>query len=106
MSAVVDAAPPSRSATRQLWIERMARFAASGLTVAAFCKAECISTNSFFYWKRLLPSAPQPASDTPPRLLAVSVPPTPPVELVFPNGIVLRLTPGCDLAFLRSLLAQ
>jgi len=82
----------------------MARFPASGLTVAAFCKAEGISTNSFFYWKRLLPSAPPPASDTTPRLLAVSVPPTPPLELVFPNGIVLRLSPDCDLAFLRSLL--
>lgn len=102
MSDAVDLSR-SRTANRQLWAERLARFPTSGLTIAAFCAAEGISTNSFFYWKRQFAAAPPP-SDTPPRLLSVRVQAAAPVELVLPGGALLRLTPGCDLAFVRSLL--
>ena len=104
MSDAVDLAPRSRVATRQRWAERMARFPASGLSVAAFCAAEGISTNAFFYWKRQFATAPPPASEVPPRLLPVRLQPAAAVELVLPGGAVLRLLPGCDLAFVRSLL--
>jgi transposase len=99
-----DSAAPrrSREATRQLWAERIARFSAAGQSAAAFCAAEGVSPNSFFYWKRRLaaPAAP----DTGPVFLPVRVAPASPVEVVLPNGALLRLGPGCDLAFVRALI--
>jgi hypothetical protein len=101
MSDLARCAPRSRPATRQLWAERLARFPDSGLSVAAFCSAEGVSTNSFFYWKRRLRTAAAPA-----RLLPVRVPTSPtPVEVVLPGGAVLRLAPGCDLDLLRGVIA-
>jgi hypothetical protein len=92
----------SREATRQVWVERLARFATAEQSAAAFCAAEGVSTNSFFYWKRQL--AGPGASDAEPCFLPVRVSPPNPVEVVLPNGAVLRLAPGCDLAFVRSLI--
>src|SRR3954468_21614367 len=48
MSAVVVAPPVqrttrSRAATREVWLDRVARFPASGLTVAQFCAIEEVS---------------------------------------------------------------
>ena len=41
-----------------------------------------------------------------PRLLPVTLQPAPPaIELVLSSGAVLRLPPGCDLAWVRSLVA-
>ena len=105
MSDLVEQPPRSRQATRQLWAQRLARFPQTGLSVAAFCAAEAVSTNSFFYWKRQLIAPAPSTSDAAPRLLPVRVQPSSdPVEIVLPNGTVLRLAPGCDLAFVRSLL--
>ena len=111
--AVAPAEVPSprcRGVARQLWVERLARFSASGLRPAEFCAAEGVSLPSFYSWKRRL-AAPQPAateqnsgSDLGPRLLPVHLPTPALVELVLPGGAVLRLVPGCDLAFVRSLL--
>ena len=95
----------SRAATRQLWLERMRRFTESGVTVVAFCQAESISSHAFYYWKhKLAPHAPAPTPDADqPRLLPVRLLDAAPVELALPNGCSLRLAPGCDLAFVRSL---
>jgi hypothetical protein len=88
----------SRAQTRQLWVERLQRFTDSGATVVAFCHQEGISSHAFYYWKnKLHPDADQPCL-LPVRLLASA-----PVELALPNGCVLRLAPGCDLDFVRSL---
>jgi transposase len=103
--------PRSRAGARQLWVERLARFATSGLRPAEFCAAEGISLPSFYSWKRRLngqsrcPAAEQSPDDQPgPRLLPVRLSAaTAAVELVLPSGVVLRVPPGCDLAFLRSL---
>jgi hypothetical protein len=59
MSEVVVAQPVrpatrSRAATRELWMDRLARFPASGLTVAQFCAIEAVSLHSFYFWKRRL----------------------------------------------------
>jgi hypothetical protein len=107
MSEVAVSAPRSRLATRQLWAHRLARFASSGLSVSAFCSAEGVSANSFFYWKRQFQAVASPASTAAaPRLLPVHVQTSAAaVEVVLPGGAVLRLTPGCDLDFVRSLLA-
>jgi hypothetical protein len=95
----------TREATRQLWAERLARFAAADLSVAAFCAAEGVSTNVFFYWKRQL-AAPRPQPDACPLFLPVRVAPAAPVEIVLPQGTVLRVGPGCDPAYVRSLVAS
>jgi hypothetical protein len=40
----------------QRWLERFARFAQSGLSVAAFCKLERIAPSGFFRWRTKLAS--------------------------------------------------
>jgi hypothetical protein len=99
----LDAAP-TRAEVRLLWQQRLDRFASSGLSVAAFCRAEHPGVQSFYYWKRRL-TAPPPSPAEAPGLLPVHLPPpAPPVEIVLRCGAVLRLLPGCDLAFVRTLL--
>jgi hypothetical protein len=106
MSEVVPAPTGSRTATRQIWSERFDRFAQTRLSVAAFCEAEGVSTQSYYYWKRKLASGPADAEGDLPRLLPVHLLGSAcPVELVLPSGPILRLAPGCDLAFVRSLVA-
>lgn len=103
--------PRSRASVRQGWIDRLARFATSNLSVAAFCAAEGVSVPSFYWWKRRLATNPLEAAtprhcdqETAAVLLPVRVaPPCPAVELLLPGGATLRITPGCDLAFVRSL---
>jgi hypothetical protein len=93
----------SRDSVRQSWAERLARFDSSGLSVIEFCRAEGIASQSFYYWKRKLGSpadAPGPAPQFVPVRLSAAAPL---VELVLPGGATLRLQPGCDLAFVRSL---
>src|SRR5262245_20190260 len=98
-------------ALRELWRQRLQRFARSGLSAAAFCVKEGVSPPCFYAWRRRLRPLATPA-DTgarPPaeaRLVPVRVLAAPaPVELVLPGGAVLRLAPGCDLAFVRALVA-
>jgi hypothetical protein len=119
MSAVVVSPPSacrsarSRAATREVWRDRLARFPSSGLTVAQFCAIEACSVPSFYGWKRRLAAeAPDKAAphhrnaDGGARLLPVRLQPAgPPAELVLPSGAVLRLPTGCDLAWVRSLVA-
>jgi hypothetical protein len=103
----------SRAATREVWLDRLARFPSSGLTVAQFCAIEAVSVPSFYSWKRRLadqdPDARfrhDPGGARGPRLLPVRLQPSGPlVELVLPTGVVLRLVPGCDLAWVHSLVA-
>ena len=103
MSDTVGRPRRSREATRQLWAERLARFSAAEQSVTAFCAAEGVSPNSFFYWKRQL-AAPV-APDGGPLFLPVRVTQALPIEIVLPGGTVLRITPGCDPAYVRSLVA-
>lgn len=104
MSEIVPVVSGSRAASRQVWSERLDRFASARLSVVAFCKSEGISLQSFYYWKRKLAKDPALSDPDAPRLLPVHVLPSAnPIELVLPHGLVLRLTPGCDLAFIRSL---
>ena len=105
MSEQVSAGSRSRATIRQVWVERLDRFATSGLSVVAFCRCEGVSGHSFYYWKHKLAAAAASATDGP-RLLPVRLLGTPsPVEVVLSSGPVLRLPPGCDLAFVRSLVA-
>jgi hypothetical protein len=90
-------------ALHDLWRQRLARFAQTAQSVAAFCAAEGVSVNSFFYWKRQL-ATPAAAPDAPPLFLPIRVTPFVPVEIVLPSGPILRLAAGCDLAFVRALI--
>ena len=99
-----------RAATRQAWVERLARFAASGLAPAPFCTREGVSLPSFYAWKRRLATAAldpaaaaPPAGEAGPRLLPVRLPALAALELVLPGGAVLRIPPGADLAWVRAL---
>lgn len=93
----------SRAQTRQLWVERLQRFADSGATVVAFCQREGISSYAFYYWKHKLHTHDHTTAHQP-RLLPVRLlQDAAPVELALPNGCTLRLAAGCDLAFVRSL---
>jgi hypothetical protein len=115
MSDLADASPEharparSRDATRQLWGERLERFARSGLTPTQFCAAEGLALPSFYAWKRRL-AAEHPAATTArdqppgPRLLPVCLQPAAVLELLLPGGAVLRIPPGCDLTWLRTLI--
>jgi transposase len=105
MPATTSARPGRRPdpALPELWRQRLLRFASSGLSVPAFCAKEHLSVPSFYAWRRRLRDRPAPA-DAPPLLPVRLLPAAPPVELVLPSGAVLRLAPGCDLAFVRSLL--
>jgi hypothetical protein len=111
MSALPPQPRRSRAATRQTWVERLARFSLSGLRPAQFCAQEGVSLPSFYAWKRRLATATlDPAAAAPrdrdagPRLLPVRLPaPAPALELVLPGGAVLRIPPGADLAWVRSL---
>lgn len=93
----------SREANRLEWAERLSRYDQSGLTVLDFCRQEGIASQSFYHWRRkLAPGDGAPASAAP-EFLPIRLAPSAPIEIVLPNGAALRLTPGCDLAFVRSL---
>src|SRR4051794_39287187 len=81
-----------RDATRQLWLDRLARFPQSGLTTAQFWAAEGVSLPSFYAWRRRLATESSfggtpPRSDpaTTPRLLPVRLSAAA-VELVLPSS--------------------
>jgi hypothetical protein len=98
--------PRSRSDVRQSWVERLARFASSGLSVVSFCRAEGVSTQAFYYWKQKLAAAAPATSADADRLVPVHLLcAASTVEVVLPAGFVLRVSPGCDLHFVRSLVA-
>ena len=106
MSAPV-AAPPGRRpdpALRALWQQRLQQFEKSGLSVSAFCAQQRLSLPSFYAWRRRLRNHVPAVSSDGPRFVPIRLlPAAPPVELVLPSGAFLRLAPGCDLAFVRSL---
>lgn len=103
MSDTLSTPRRSREVTRRAWAERLARFDASGLSVLDFCRAEAASAQSFYYWKRTLATPADAPASAAPDFLPVRLASTPTVELVLPGGATLRLSPGCDLAFVRSL---
>jgi hypothetical protein len=93
------------------WRQLFARFDRSGLSAAAFCAREGVPLPSFYAWRRRLhasPVRPSPRNAEPPadaRLVPVRLLAQVPVEVHLPGGTTLRLAPGCDLDFVRSLVA-
>jgi hypothetical protein len=114
MSASASSRPGRRSdpTLRSLWEKRLHSFEQSGLTASTFCAERDLSLPSFYAWRRRLrcsDSASPVAADLAdePRFVPISLlPASLPIELVLPTGTVVRVPPGCDLAFLRSLVAS
>ena len=104
--------PRPRTAARAAWVDRLRRFAQSGLRPAQFCGQEGVSLPSFYAWKRRLAAeavgtgpAADAAAPREPRWLPVRLPgPATPLELVLPSGAVVRIAAGADEAALRGLL--
>lgn len=97
-------------ALHDLWRQRLARFDSSGLSATAFCAREAISLPSFYAWRRRLCGTTRPASTADPavlpadaRFVSVRLLAPTPVEVLLPCGATLRLAPGCDLDFVRTL---
>jgi transposase-like protein len=88
-------------------LERQAR---SGESVVDFCGAEGISTASFYSWRKRLRvernGRRSDVGDHRPQLVSVSVSALPAcVEVVLPDGVVLRVPEGVAPQTLRDVLA-
>lgn len=104
----------SNSRTAELWRSRIRAWRASGLSVAAYCRRIGVSQPSFYQWRRKLEGAvggardsganrtrpsPSELSFLPVQVVGVG---NAPLEIVLPNGVVVRVPPGCDRALLRD----
>jgi len=106
----------SRAETRRRWQERLARFAASDVSVAQFCSEEPVSVAAFYLWRRRLRES-LPSLDghaTPaPRFLPIVLSGSsataasfgsPSLELELPNQIRLRMPRDVEAEFVGRLL--
>ncbi len=100
---------PRRDAAA-VWQGRIEAQAASGLTIADFCKQQPYSTGSFYHWKRRLALSSSSKSsaamaadstDAPHRFVQVPAAPRPAdrtdvqrIELILPGGTIIRLPTG------------
>ena len=83
------------------WRARIERQRRSGMTIAAFCAREGVSTNSFHQWKRKFAKTGQPsrqaAAIRPADFLALQLTAEPAqhvIEVELPNAVLVRL--GAD----------
>jgi hypothetical protein len=96
-------------ATQRLWSERFQRFSRSGLTVAAFCRTECVSVPSFYQWRKKLAATGQDDASGFSRsaqhaFVPVRIATTAEVEVHLPNGSRICL-PGNDTALIDTVIA-
>jgi hypothetical protein len=104
----------SNSRTAELWRSRIRAWRVSGLSVAAYCRHIGVSEPSFYQWRRKLEGAAGPAEKSDDGRVRLSSPEfsflpvqvvglgNAPLEIVLPNGVVVRVPPGCDRALLRE----
>ncbi len=79
----------------------------SGLTIAAYCKRENISSSSWWYWRKRLQNAKPVSADhsvSPVSFLQLPMQAleTPKFDCTLPNGVRLILPVSCDMLFLRK----
>lgn len=91
----------------QQWRRWIALWQTSGLSVAAFCARHGLAAPSFYAWRRTVLRR----DDPPAAFVAVQLrsdeaaTPSPPLEVVLPDGRRVRVPAGFDAATLRQLLA-
>ena len=94
---------------QQHWLDVVRRWQQSRLTVREFCRRHRLGEVSFYFWRRTLRERGLwPEIGEAPSFLPVHVEPESPpapLELVLPEGLVVRLTAGFDAVALRQLLA-
>lgn len=83
------------SSKRAMWVESIEAWQRSGLSVAAFCRAEDLNYPQFVYWQRALRATKSTGITSsmlvPVRLDAAS---SSALELALPNGLRLRVPAG------------
>ena len=93
----------------QFWREVVASWRRSGQSVRAFCAQADLSEPSFYAWRRTLQSRERererqrPTAPSGPTLVPVRVVPDVPVEVVLPNGLVIRMPAGADVQAVAKL---
>jgi transposase len=100
-------------ASRAEWAERVARWEASGLSAAAFAARERLSAKSLVWWRWKLRTSPSVPTASPLEFLPVRVVRTAtarpstaePIEILLPNGRIVRVPAGVDEADLERVLA-
>ena len=103
------------------WRQLLARYQQSGLSVRAFCAQEGCSEPSFYAWRRELAARDQQAASAqrpagkhrlarrafvPVHVVPDAMPATGTLEVVLRSGQLLRVSTGCDVTWLRQLIAQ
>jgi hypothetical protein len=111
---VYEGATPMPRTTRRdtkpesFWRDLIARWRTSGQTVAAFCATHRVSQATFYSWRNWL-TAHSPDTTTPsppaPTFAPVRVVADPSAEVIFPNGLVVRVPLGADPAAVARLVA-
>ena len=92
-------ARPKDPNLERAWRQRLQRQSTSGLSIAAFCALEGVSSTSFQSWKRRLAARSLPRRPKPPLFVPLDLAPQPPqhaptpgqsVELELPHQVRLR----------------
>ena len=90
------------------WMRRFRRFEKSKLTVAQFCKDECVSQPSFYHWKKKLREQPGTSHGARKRFQSVhisaSVAAKPESTIHLGRGVQIEL--GSDLRIAESIVRQ
>jgi hypothetical protein len=87
------------------WRDLIARWRASGQTVAAFCAAHRVSQATFYSWRKRLAAPGPDTTDRVPMFAPVRVVPDPTAEVVLPTGLVIRVSIGADPTAVARLVA-
>lgn len=93
----------------RFWRQMLKRQQQSKLSIRAFCRLHQLSETNFYAWRRTLARRDRQLPPFVPVQLLNPQPPTPPpanspLELLLPNGRILRIGPAFDADTLRRLL--
>jgi len=92
------------------WRRQLVDHTASGKSVVEFCRRRRIPVHQFYWWKRQLSLRDDQAGagqvGTEPAFYPVRLPvvSAEPIEVIHPDGCVVRVPPGFDTASLRRVL--
>ena len=85
------------SSKRAAWRERLKAWQKSGESVAAFCRFRGVNYAQFVYWQRVLRMEREEGVSLVPVMVeaAVASSPSALMEVALPNGVRVRVPPGC-----------